>query len=119
MSINIKQFETLRESFPTWSEVKGHFAGEGGVGLRVTEQGEFAVIRYEKSAACDKIYRSVVWDISANLPVCVAPFRANEGSPPLETDLVVEDFVDGFMMNVWVTQGVLRVATRTLVGGEN
>ena len=115
----MQQFEKLRENFPTWSEVKKHFEGDDGVGLRVTEQGDFAVIRYEKSAVVDKIYRSVVWDISANLPVCVAPFRANEGSPPLDTEFVVEDFVDGFMMNVWVTNGILRVATRTLVGGEN
>ncbi len=115
----MKQFETLREKFPTWLELKEYLAGEGGVGLRVTEQDNFAVIRYEKSAAVDRIYRSVVWDISANLPVCVAPFRANEGSPPLNTEFIVEDFVDGFMINVWVTQGILRVATRTRIGGDN
>jgi hypothetical protein len=119
MSIHLKQFETLRKQFVTWPELKSHFSGEDGVGLRIVEQDAYAVIRYEKSAATDRIYRSIVWDISANLPCCVAPFRATEGLPTFGSEMIIEDFVDGFMMNVWVTDGVLRVATRTLVGGEN
>jgi hypothetical protein len=31
----------------------------------------------------------------------------------------VEDFVDGFMMNAWVSKDTLHVATRTRVGGDN
>lgn len=119
MSINVKQFETLRERFPTWDALKAHFESEDGVGLRVIEQDGFALIRYEKSTTVDKIYRSVVWDTAAHLPLCVAPFRSSEGPPPFGPELVVEDFVDGFMMNAWVKDGVLRVATRTRIGGEN
>lgn len=52
--------------------------------------------------------------------LCVAPFRAHEGPPPVKTAFSsVEDFVDGFMMNAWVTNGTLQVATRTRVGGDN
>lgn len=117
MSIHVNQFEQLRIEFPTWPEVKAHF--ESSAGLRVVEQADVAVIRYEKNAATDPIYRSVVWDISANLPLCVAPFRSKEGFPPADTQLVVEDFADGFMMNAWVSASGFRLATRTRVDGEN
>lgn len=119
MSITLSQFEQLRTQFPTWAELKVYFEGENGVGLRVVEQGDVAVIRYEKDAAADSVYRSVVWDTVANRPLCVAPFRASKGFPPLNTQLTIEEFADGFMMNAWVSGGVLRLATRTRVGGDN
>jgi hypothetical protein len=118
MTITISQFELLRTRFPTWPELKNHFESEDGVGLRVVEQGEFAVIRYEKGASTDGIYRSVVWDKATNMPLCVAPFRAKEGVP-VQIDVTVEDFVDGVMMNAWVSNGVLQIATRTRIGGDN
>jgi len=120
MSINMMQFETLRNKFPSWVELKAHFESEEGGKLRVVEQDGVAVIRYEKGATSDAVYRSVVWDTTANLPLCVAPFRANEGFPPTgKTFNAVEDFVDGFMMNAWVSNGSLHVSTRTRVGGAN
>jgi hypothetical protein len=120
MSINMMQFETLRNKFPSWVELKAHFESEEGGKLRVVEQDGVAVIRYEKGSTSDAVYRSLVWDTSANLPLCVAPFRANEGAPPTGTTFTaVEDFVDGFMMNVWVSNGSLHVSTRTRVGGAN
>jgi len=121
MSINMMQFETLRNKFPSWVELKAHFESEEGGKLRVVEQeGGLAVIRYEKGAASDAVYRSLVWDTSANLPLCVAPFRAKDGLPPTGTTFTaVEDFVDGFMMNAWVSNGSLHVSTRTRVGGAN
>lgn len=119
MSINMRQFETLHEKFTNWDEVKAQFSSEDCSGLRVVEQDDFAVIRYEKSATVDRIYRSVIWDKASNLPVSVAPFRASSGSPPFGSEVMVEEFVDGFMVNVWVTNGVLRMATRTRVGGAN
>jgi hypothetical protein len=67
------------------------------------------------------VFRSVVWDTSSNRPLCVAPFRSKEGLPPLNIQLsATEDFVDGFMMNAWVgADGILNVATRTQIGGNN
>ena len=101
MSISKQEFKTLREKYPSWLEMKSHFESEEGGKLRVVEQGTHAVVRYEKNgtaaaiAAADAIFRSVVWDISANLPLCVAPFRANEGLPPVNTVFsAVEEFVD-------------------------
>lgn len=114
------QFETLRNKFPSWVELKAHFESEEGGKLRVVDQDGVAVIRYEKGAASDAVYRSLVWDTSTNLPLCIAPFRANEGAPPTGTTFnAVEDFVDGFMMNAWVSNGSLHVSTRTRVGGGN
>ena len=123
MSISREEFKTLREKYTSWLEMKAHFESEKGGKLRVVEQGAHAVVRYEKGqgeAVADAIFRSVVWDISANLPLCVAPFRANEGLPPINTTFTsVEEFVDGFMVNVWVASGELRISTRTRIGGEN
>lgn len=117
MSFNITTFEALRQSFPTWPEMKVHFESES---LRVVEQGSVAVVRYEKGSTVAPVFRSVVWDMSGNLPLCVAPPRAHEGLPPMGPTLsAVEDFADGFMVNAWVSAGVLQIATRTRVGGEN
>ena len=122
MSFTVDTFAELSKTYTTWAELSA-FLQSDTLKLRIVEQeGGLAVIRYDKdvkTAADVGMYRSVVWDTSANTPVCVAPFRATEGTP-VEVQLSsVEDFVDGFMMNAWVTNGTLRVATRTRVGGEN
>jgi len=126
MSFKVKQFETLRSRFPTWNELKGFITSSEGGNLRVVEQGEAAVVHYVKNVGGVEaevqadIFRSVVWDMKDNRPLCVAPFRARTGAPPLNTTLsATEDCVDGFMMNVWVVGGVLNLCTRTKVGGDN
>ena len=117
-------FKTKREQFPSWLELKAHFESTEGAQLRVTEQDDVAVVRYDKNAsgvsATDPAFRSVVWDISSNLPLCVAPFRAQEGMPPIGLRFTaVEDFADGCMVNAWVSNGTLQISTRTRVGGGN
>lgn len=123
MSFTLDTFATLSKNYATWPEVKAFVESKEGGQLRVVEQDGVAVIRYDKLVKTNvdvAKYRSVVWDISSNSPLCVAPFRAVEGAPPVNTPLSsVEDFVDGFMMNVWVSNGVLQLATRTRVGGDN
>jgi hypothetical protein len=123
MSFTVETFAELKKQYSTWSEMKTFLESPEGGQLRVVEQEGVAVIRYDKNLRSDidvSKYRSVVWDISSNSPVCVAPFRANEGLPPLDTAFTsVEDFIDGFMMNVWLQDGVAHMATRTRVGGEN
>jgi hypothetical protein len=123
MSFTIDTFAALSKSYATWSELKQFLESKEGGQLRVVEQDAVAVIRYEKGTKTEvnvDQYRSVVWDMSGNAPLCIAPFRAHEGPPPIKTAFSsVEDFVDGFMMNAWVTNGTLQVATRTRVGGDN
>jgi hypothetical protein len=120
MSFSVSQFKTLCEKYSTWAEMKAYLEGEK---LRVVEEDGIAVIRYEKGQEVSEecgVWRSVVWDTAKNLPVCVAPARAKEGMPPVGVKLsATEDFVDGFMVNAWLSGGDVRVATRTKVGGEN
>jgi hypothetical protein len=123
MSFTIDTFAALSKSYATWSELKQFLESKEGGQLRVVEQDAVAVIRYDKGTKTEvnvDQYRSIVWDMSGNGPLCIAPFRAHEGPPPVKTAFSsVEDFVDGFMMNAWVTNGTLQVATRTRVGGDN
>jgi hypothetical protein len=120
MSFSVSYFKTLCEKYSTWAEMKAHLEGEK---LRVVEEEGLAVIRYEKGQEVSEecgVWRSVVWDTAKNLPVCMAPARAKEGLPPTGVKLSsTEDFVDGFMVNAWLSGSDLRVATRTKVGGEN
>ena len=126
MSVSVNYFETLRQRFPAWADMKAHMETEINGGLRVVD-GTACVVRYNgrlASAAGDiygGLFRSVVWDPVANLPLCVAPPKSQQGLPPTSVQLsATEDFVDGFMMNAWVgSDGVLHLATRTCVGGEN
>lgn len=121
MSINVSTFKTIKEQFPEWLSLKAHLESDAGGKLRVAEQGGLAVVRYDKnSQETTAQFRSVVWDVSANLPVCVAPFRANEGMPPMGVQFTaVEDFADGCMVNAWVSGSGLQISTRTRVGGGN
>ena len=123
MSYTVDTFSSLSKKYGTWAEVKAFLESEEGGKLRVVEQNGLAVIRYDKTVKTDLDvgqYRSVIWDMSGNLPLCVAPFRATDGAPPVNVAMSsVEDFVDGFMMNAWVSGGILQIATRTYVGGEN
>lgn len=123
MSFAIDTFAKLKQQYPTWPEMKAFFGSKEGGELRVVEQDAVAVVRYDKAVKTDvdvSKHRSVVWDISCCSPLCVAPFRANDGTPPAGLQFMsVEDFVDGFMMNAWVANDQLHVATRTCVGGDN
>jgi hypothetical protein len=131
MSISITHFETLRQQYPSWAELRAHLESAAGGNLRVVEQGEgnpLAVIRYVKGRSTlgaaelgAGLFRSVVWDTVANRPVCVAPPKAREGLPPLGVELAAtQDFVDGFMVNAFVrAAGDLELATRTQLGGGN
>jgi hypothetical protein len=123
MSYSIDQFETLRSRFPTWPELKAHLSSPEGGSLRVVETADspLVVIRYTRGTEATGLFRSVVWDTEANLPVSVAPAKAAEGPPPVDTQLsATEDFVDGVMVNAFVgPAGVLQLATRTTIGAEN
>lgn len=69
------------------------------------------------------LFRSVVWDTVVNRPVCFAPAKAAFGPPPPGTSLAsIEEFVDGCMMQAFVTKTDrtrLQIATRTQLGGGN
>ena len=121
MSVRVNHFESLRQRFPTFEELRAHL--ESAESLRwISNNDGSGIFRYAKQrVATADVFRSVVWNTETNLPLCVAPFKAKEGIPPLNVQLsATEDFVDGFMMNAWVgADGVLHLATRTQIGGSN
>jgi hypothetical protein len=133
MSVVIDHFETLRERFPTWEELESYLTSKEGGALRVVVSESvptLRVIRYVKGVSDLRspnlgagLFRSVVWDTVSNRPVCFAPAKANESAPPLHTAFPsVEEFLDGVMLNVFVTAAeptVLRLATRTQLGAQN
>ena len=124
--IPIQTFSDLRSRFPSWETLKEHLTSAAGGSLRVIDpaaDSPYAVIRYVKGQsdfAHAGQFRSVVWDTERGLPVCVSPFKAEEGMPPTGGKLFVNEFVDGYMVNAFVGRnGVLEVATRTQLGGGN
>ena len=130
MPSTIGHFESLRQRFPTWDEFRTYVQTEDGGKLRIVEDdSDFAVLRYVKGTSNMQnaelgvgLFRSVVWNKVLNIPVCVAPSKALANSPPPNMMLAsVEDFVDGFMLNVFVVAGnpTLHIATRTMLGGSN
>lgn len=69
-------------------------------------------------------FRSVVWNLRTHRPVCVAPVRGRKFSDlvdnPASGPWIVEDFVDGIMINMFWDGGRWRLATRTRIdaGGK-
>lgn len=132
MSGELQHFQTLKEQFPSWDDLKEHLTSERGGSLRIVvppsgggNHPELVVIRLKgaTSAPGAGLFRSVVWDTAANRPVCVAPPKAQEGAAPAGRRFSsVEEFVDGFMVNAFVLRSdpaVLQIATRTQLGGDN
>lgn len=128
MSYTVSHFESLRQRFPTWAELKAHIESPEGGALRVVEQegNPLVILRYVKGTSVlgsaelgVGLFRSVVWDTAANMPVCIAPPKARDGLPPTGVQLsATEDFVDGVMMSAFLQRGgSLGVATRTILGG--
>ena len=120
MSVRVNHFESLRQRYPTFDELRAYLESAEGGSLRWIDAGDCGIFRYKTDKTAD-VFRSVVWNKELNVPLCVAPFRAKEGLPPIGTQLsATEDFADGFMMNAWVgSDGILKLATRTRIGADN
>ena len=96
--------------------------------VRSKEHPHLAIIRYVKGVSDmthtnTHYFRSVVWNIETNRPVSFSPFR----SVPLEAStfiskdgLVVEDFWDGTMINLFYDTKISQwiIATRSNIGGN-
>jgi hypothetical protein len=109
MSFSLTQFAKLIEQYSSWPELKAHLQSKEGGNLRIVEpaNSDLCIVRYVKgvsdfSKENVRLFRSVVWNKSANRPVCVAPVKAEMGnSVPLGTPLRISDFVDGTMINAF------------------
>ncbi len=141
MPITIDHFSSLKQRFPTWAELRAHLESPAGGALRIVEPSAgqlaarpelapFVVIRYVKGKSNigsaelgTGLFRSVVWNTATNNPVLMAPPKAREGVPPAGVQLAAtEDFVDGVMVNFFVTfvngNAVASITTRTTLDGS-
>ena len=117
MSASLTVFRDLRVQYSTWPALRDFLTSDLGGRLRVIEDeaGAYAILRYVKGTSDFTkshvpAFRSVVWDIATNLPVSVAPVKAQKGEPAACVTLRITDFIDGVMI-----QGLLgdQIATRS------
>ena len=117
MSVSLTVFRDLRNEHSTWPALRDFLISDLGGRLRVSEDeaGAYAILRYVKGTSDFTkshvpAFRSVVWDLATNLPVSVAPVKAQKGEPAAGVDLRITDFIDGVMI-----QGLLgdQIATRS------
>jgi hypothetical protein len=55
----------------------------------------------------------VVWDGATNLPLCVGPPKATESIPETHDSFTYEEFYEGVMINAFLRDGEVRLATRS------
>ena len=127
-------FRELREQYPQWSALKEFLESPAGGKLRIIEceQEGIHIIRYDKattdfSKSHVPWFRSVVWDGRTNLPLCVAPPKANQGLPQAvppsavaSGDLRWEPFLEGVMINTYrsLADSEPQLATRSKLGAS-
>lgn len=125
MSYRITVFQELKTSYPTWDALQAYLTSPEGGTIRCVGEGRYRVLRYTKGISDltlphAKWMRSVIWDTQENLPVCVAPPKAEKGEPVTGgVTYTSEDFIDGMMINVFRTVengNELQIATRTQIG---
>jgi hypothetical protein len=87
---------------------------------RMTPESPLAMIYYDKktsdmSLPATGAFRSVVWNMNTNQPVCVGPVKGNAFTDDIDVSQIdrVEDFVDGIMINMFHDGATWRLATRT------
>lgn len=120
-------FSNLINQYSSWQGLSSFLSSKEGGFIRIVhKEGEpYAILRYVKGqsdlTSSDKPWvrwmRSVVWDVVANRPVCVAPPKAHNTEIPTSSVKVVEEFVEGVMVNAFVdAAGNLNFATRSSMG---
>lgn len=122
MKYTVNTFQTLLSSHS--NATLDFLASQEGGNFRVVGSDRYRVVRYDKKATdmsspYAKWMRSTVWDSVANLPMCVSPPKAEKGETPPSGSipLLVQDFVDGTMVNVVVpTEGSVFLASRSQIG---
>lgn len=120
MSYSISVFRGLIEKYPSWELFQEYIIS---IGIRVvsSEDTVYRILRYVSRDEVNddtRWFRSVVWNIQTNRPVCVSPPKSMEDTVPFESGntVIVQDFVDGVMINAFFEKGQkehIRLATRT------
>ena len=124
-------FATLHTKFPQWSDLEAYLTSPEGGSFRIVGEGRYRILRYVKGVSDLRVphgkwMRSVVWDTEENLPVCVAPPKAEQGDVCIgptgsNISLHLQDFLDGTMINIFRTlqePSRLQIATRSQIGAH-
>lgn len=130
----LSTFSNWTSTYKTWPELKAWLqTSEPGIDIIESEDSAYAILRNSKEKEGEaaiaedavsetaQLCRSVVWDTEANLPCCVAPFAARRDQKvPSDSELRLEDFVEGVMINVFRARGdaETHVTTRSKLDAD-
>jgi len=130
----LSTFSNWTSTYKTWPELKAWLqTSEPGIDIIESEDSAYAILRNSKEkegeaaiaedavSEAAQLCRSVVWDTEANLPCCVAPFAARRDQKiPSDTELRLEDFVEGVMINIFRARGdsETHVTTRSKLDAD-
>jgi hypothetical protein len=124
-------YSDLIKAYPTTAALFEYLKSPAGGSLIIRDEMSnpaqpFAIIHYDKNKSDMSVphveyFRSVVWNVMSNHPVCAAPSRGRRFSDAIDTignalpadQYVVEDFTDGVMINMFFDGLLWRAATRT------
>lgn len=124
--VNITLFNTLRNTYGSWNELSAHVQSPEGGSLRIIDsESELAIIRYDKGTSdftnpTVSWFRSVVWNKTTNMPVCVAPPRTSPSETFRMTDeIICQEYLEGVMINVYkddASPSRINIASRSSFG---
>lgn len=129
MSTTNTMISSLTTRFHTSEELFTYLKSDEGGRLvirkeQVSPEFPFALIHYDKATSDmtnpnTGVFRSVVWNVETNSPVCIGPVRGLALTDDTNmTDAVVEEFVDGVMINMFYDGSTWRLATRTQLNAK-
>jgi hypothetical protein len=126
-------FAHLIAAYPTFSQVS-EYLSTLGIQANTKDGDPLVIFRYNREKADLKnplvcAFRSVIWDSRINRPIFVAPMKSVtmataydlDTLPTDFTNVVVEDFLDGVMVNVFMdpVSNNWRMATRSRLDADN
>ena len=116
------------QMYSSWTDLKQWLTSKDGGLLHVVEppNSSYALVKYTKSVSNFDVphvrwCRSLVVDKTSRLPVSVAPPKSNVLTDnSVNEATVAEEFVDGTMMNVFLSgsDSTVQVATRSRLGAD-
>lgn len=103
-------FKELIEKYPTWDVMHPYLESQ----FKISDmKGDFCIVRCEKGSKTNKWFRSVVWDMKRNIPLCMAPPKASDGYPESLDGIVCQELMDGFMINCFKVDKTLHITSRS------
>jgi hypothetical protein len=120
-------FANLIVAYPTFEALTAYLDSIG-VQSNTKEGDALVIFRYNREKAdltnpLVRAFRSVIWDSRVNRPVFVAPTKSEPLTtlPTDYTQVLVEDFLDGVMVNLFVdpVTSKWRLSTRSRLDADN